>query len=317
VGADHHAHAIIPSGVACATEDLSLPDPTSVLQGIADAKVLQWANEARRLKAPELREYIAPRRQALLLAVLRKARGQVLDDLTQMLLKLVRKIEWKSEQQLDAWYQDRRATTDSLIHAFHESLIVHDIDDQLARKVERLETLFTAHGGREKLKESCAQHLRYEKQNWRPFARGAFERLRRSVLRVADILPLQATAATTDLLGLVAAVTGDEPPYTDYLRINDFGEEVLPRDWRGLVIDDPEKDPADCFCHYDRICANLPCEPNCTGTPASVSVVRMRRVTGIYGAVGGERGPLSSSFARPTSRSQIRSRSLPSAVPES
>lgn len=82
-----------------------LPDPTSALQAIADAKVLQWANEARRLKAPELREYIAPRRQALLLAVLRHARGQMLDDLTQMLLKLVRKIEWKSEQQYDEWYR--------------------------------------------------------------------------------------------------------------------------------------------------------------------------------------------------------------------
>jgi hypothetical protein len=34
----------------------------------------------------------------------------------------------------------RRATTDSLI--------VHDSDDPPARKVERLETLFTAHGGR-------------------------------------------------------------------------------------------------------------------------------------------------------------------------
>jgi hypothetical protein len=52
------------------------------LQPIADAKILQWANEARRLKVPELREYIAPRREALLLALLRQARGQVLDDLT-------------------------------------------------------------------------------------------------------------------------------------------------------------------------------------------------------------------------------------------
>jgi hypothetical protein len=84
-----------------------LPHPASVLEPIADAKVLQWANEARRLKASELREYIAPRRHALILAVLRQARGRLLDDLTQMLLKLVRKIESKSEQQLDEWYQGR------------------------------------------------------------------------------------------------------------------------------------------------------------------------------------------------------------------
>jgi hypothetical protein len=166
------------------------------------------------LKAPELREYIAPRRQALLPAVLRQARGQVLDDLTQMLLKLVRKIECKSEQQFDEWYQGRRATTDSLIRAFHESLIVHDSDDQPARKVEQLEAVFAAHGGRETLKESCDQHLRHEKQNWRPFALPAFERLRSALLRVATILPLQATATTGDLLGFVMAVCDEEPPYT-------------------------------------------------------------------------------------------------------
>jgi hypothetical protein len=55
-----------------------------------------------------------------------------------MLLKLVRKIEGKSEQQYDEWYQGLRATTDSLIRAFHDSLIVHDSDDPPARKVESL-----------------------------------------------------------------------------------------------------------------------------------------------------------------------------------
>jgi len=221
-----------------------LPDPTAALHPIADAKILQWANEARRLKAPELREYIAPRREALLLALLRQARGQVLDDLTQMLLKLVRKIEWKSEQRYDEWYQGRRATTDSLIRAFHDSLIVHDSDDPPARKVERLETLYTAHGGREKLKESCAQHLRHEKQNWRPFARNAFERLRSTLLRVAGILPLQATAMTRDLLGFVSAVSNEEPPYSDYYLIENVEAGSLPRDWRGLILDDPSNEKA-------------------------------------------------------------------------
>jgi hypothetical protein len=36
-----------------------------------------------------------------------------------------------------------------------------------------------------KLKESCAEYLRHEKQNWRPFARNAFERLR-STIRTID-----------------------------------------------------------------------------------------------------------------------------------
>lgn len=90
-----------------------LPDPTTALQSIADSKILQWSNEARRLNALELREYITPRRYTLLMAVIHDARGQVLDDLTQMLLRLVRKIEWKSDQRLAQWYQTRRSKTDA------------------------------------------------------------------------------------------------------------------------------------------------------------------------------------------------------------
>jgi hypothetical protein len=92
----------------------NLPDPTSAVQALADSKVLQWANEAKRLKAPELRRYVKPRRQALLLAVIRQARGQVLDDLTQMLLKWVGKIEAKSADRLQEWYATRQTQIQSL-----------------------------------------------------------------------------------------------------------------------------------------------------------------------------------------------------------
>ena len=221
----------------------NLPDPTAALQALADSKVLQWANAARRLKAPELRRYVKPRRHALLLAVIRQARGQVLDDLTQMLLKLVGKVESKSADRLEEWYVTRHHQTDSLIRAFHESLIVHESAEEPVRKVARLEALFTAHGGREKLKESCAQHLRHEKQNWRPFVLPVFERLRSTLLRVAGILPLQATATTGDLLGFVMAVCDEEPPYSDYYLLN-VAPDALPREWRRLVLDHPSETQA-------------------------------------------------------------------------
>ncbi len=222
-----------------------LPDPTDPLQPVADAKVLQWANEARRLKAPELREYSGPRRQALLLAMIRHARGQVLDDLTQMLLKLVRKIEWRSEQRLDEWYRGRRNETDTLIRAFHDSLIIHGAPGDPAQTLARLEALYAAEGGRERLTQQCANHLRHEKQNWRPFARAAFVPVRAPLLRVADLLPLQGTPATGELLDLVMAVTGDEPPYCDYICIDGVAPDALPREWRGLVHDG--KDDAQLF----------------------------------------------------------------------
>lgn len=217
-----------------------LPDPTAALQSIADSKVMQWANEARRLNALELREYVTPRRQTLLLAMLRHARGQVLDDLTQMLLRLARKVEWKSEQRLENWYKDRHAETDSLIRTFHDSLMLHGSGDNPAEKIQRLEALFSACGGRDQLTQTCAEHLRHERQNWRPFARAALEPFRSALLRVASTLPLQATATTRDLHSFIGAVSDEEPPYSDYYRIDGVDPDALPREWRSLVHDDPD-----------------------------------------------------------------------------
>jgi hypothetical protein len=157
-----------------------------------------------------------------------------------MLLRLVRKVEWKSRQRLEQWYAERHGQTDLLIRAFHDSLIVHGSEGNPTEKLGRLETLFAARGGRDQLAQDCAAHMRHEKQNRRPFARAALEPLRSALLRVTGILPLQATASTSDLLSFVGAVSNEEPPYSDYYLIGGVACEALPREWRSLVHDDPE-----------------------------------------------------------------------------
>jgi TnpA family transposase len=214
----------------------NLPDPTRPLASIAEAKVLQWANEARRLKAPELRAYVAQRRLTLLLAMIREARGRILDDMTQMLLKLARNIEWRSEEHLNDWHAGRHRQTDSLIMALRDVLQVLGTDEEPIKKVACLDAIILTHGGREALELACAEHLRHERRNWRPFARQAFAPLRAPLMQLAYTLPLTATPEAMDLLRLVASATFDSPPYSDYVRISDI-KNPLPSEWRALVMD--------------------------------------------------------------------------------
>ena len=217
-----------------------LPESTTALHSISDSKILQWSNEARRLNALELREYITPRRYTLLMAVIHDARSQVLDDLTQMLLRLVRKVEWKSDQRLEQWHHARRSKTDVLIRAFHDSLIVHGAELDAEQKVSQVETVFDAQGGRETLAQSCEEHLRLERQNWRPFARAVFVPLRSALLRLVGILPLQGTATAAGLLSLVRSLTNKTSPHGDYQTINGVAPNTLPREWHDLVHDHPD-----------------------------------------------------------------------------
>ncbi len=215
----------------------ALPNPTTALQSVADSKISQWANEARRLNALELREYVTPRRHTLLMAVIHDARGQVLDDLTQMLLRFSRKIEWKSEQRLVEWYQKRHNKTDALIRAFRDSLKVLGTQADPVQMVSMVETLFAAHGGREVLAQGCEEHLRHERQNWRPFARAVFVPLRSVLLRLVEILPLQGDATTAGLLRLVLSLSSQVSSNTDFLTINQVAPNILPREWHDLVHD--------------------------------------------------------------------------------
>ena len=217
---------------------LQLPNPSASLACVATSKILQWANEARRLKAKELREYVVARRHALLLAVIYQARGQVLDDLTQMLLRLARKIERKSHERLTEFYESRRNETDTLIRAFRDVLIVFGDDTAPALKVAHLDQILAAAGGRRALEDACTELLRHEKQNWRPFARQSFIPMRSTLLQLAAILPLQSTPETDDLLRLVAIAAAYEAPYYDHYS-TDIPTSVLPRYWRPIVLDDP------------------------------------------------------------------------------
>ena len=213
-----------------------LPNSATALHSIADSKVTQWANEAKRLNALELREYITARRHTLLMAVIHDARGQVLDGLTQMLLRLARKVEWKSELRLTEWYQTRRNKTDALIRAFRDSLVVHGSDVDPMEKVSLAQALFTAQGGHHALVQSCDEHLQHEKQNWRPFARAMFIPLRSALVQLVEILPLQSTADSDGLLCLVKALKSDGSQ-SDYLSIARVAPNTLPREWHALVHD--------------------------------------------------------------------------------
>lgn len=214
----------------------TLPDPTVALQTIADSKIAQWANDARRLSAIELREYVAPRRHTLLMVVIYNARGQVLDDLTQMLLKFSRKVEWKSEQRLAQWYQKRHQKTDALIRVFRDSLKVLGTEQAPAQKVSAVEALFASNGGVEALVQGCEEHLRHERQNWRPFARDVFAPLRSVLLRLVEVLPLQGTSTTVGLLSLVRSLSAQSSSsLPDFLTVNDVASSALPQQWHALL----------------------------------------------------------------------------------
>ncbi len=220
----------------------TLIDPVPLLAPVSEAKVAQWANEAQRLKARELRRYVAPRRSALLLVALRETRGRLLDDLTVMLLKFSGRIQWRSAASLDGWHTTRRDRTQELIRALADVLAVAGADCPAAEKAAQLDSTLVAHGGRDVLKAACDEYLGHSNQNWQPFARQAFSPYRSELLLLARTLPLKAARPSANDLVEAVWEVADDPGTADYL-IMDLKQEFLPPRWRELIADHIEGDP--------------------------------------------------------------------------
>ncbi|MEO7205524.1 MAG: hypothetical protein ABI145_01770 [Steroidobacteraceae bacterium] len=68
-------------------DTLALPE--GLLVDLPPNRIDAWAEEARLLTATELREYVAPRRHALLACLLVRTRASRLDDLVTILIRQV------------------------------------------------------------------------------------------------------------------------------------------------------------------------------------------------------------------------------------
>ena len=215
----------------------TLPDPAPILAPISEAKVAQWANEARRLKAPELREYVAPRRYALVLAALRVARGRVLDDLTVMLLRLSGRVVWRSEKYWEEAHIDQGEQTDALIGTLAELLEIVGANTPRRGKLRQVEAAVEAHGGCEGLKKACAEHSKQSRRQWQPFAHQAFSPYRTTLLHLGRILPLKPARDSAKVLLKAVLNVALEPSTCDYYDIIDLDRGFIPPEWRALVGD--------------------------------------------------------------------------------
>ncbi len=148
----------------------TLAAPQTALVDIMLVKLEQWADEARRMIATELKEYRAPRRHALLIALVHVTRGRILDDEVTMLLKSMRKIEHQSRESLQAWLDERQASSEQLIVILLDLARAHQNNGALGLD-RHAAAIFTAAGGSHNIVTRCEARLQHRVRDWCPFAR--------------------------------------------------------------------------------------------------------------------------------------------------
>jgi hypothetical protein len=217
----------------------TLVTPEGALAGITPVKVEQWADEARRLTAAELRRYRAPRRHALLVALVHVTRGRILDDLVTMLTKSMRKIRHQAEADLQAWLDEQQESSEQLIIILLDLAHAHQDNEATLGFHRQVGAIFAAAGGSDQIVSGCEARLQHRVRDWRRFARKHFRDRRAALMNLAEVLPLEAMPRGQGILDALRMIVSLRSHREEWLQTQ-LDPSFLGRGWQKHVCDPDE-----------------------------------------------------------------------------
>src|ERR1039457_221566 len=144
--------------------------PQDALTGVPVTRIEAWAEEARRLTATELREYVAPRRHALLICLVAPTRAGRLHDLATMLILFLARIEAKARADLEAWHRDRRMNLTQLVEVLRDLAVARRDAPDVDRFAVQTDEVLVRAGGLKRVVSACEEHLAKGPEDWRAHA---------------------------------------------------------------------------------------------------------------------------------------------------
>jgi hypothetical protein len=183
-------------------------------------QVGHFAAEARALDAAELKDVAPPKRYTLLLSLIARTQVQARDDLAEMFVKRMARIETRARDELALIRERQRETTEMLVGAFADVLEALDgdlVDTEAGQMVKRA---VARHGDVRALRASCEAIAAYHGDNYYPLMWRFYRGQRSTLFRLAHTLRFVSTtqdAAVLNALDVLLANedrTGDLVPAT-------------------------------------------------------------------------------------------------------
>ena len=194
-----------------------------------------WAEEARLLTAAELRDYVQPRRHALLISLLSQIRASRLDDLVTILIRFIGRIEVKARANLHAWHRERRMNLSEFVDILRELAVARrdaPDADQFAAQTDQV--FVRAEGSR-----ACGLGVRgapcQGAGRLTRVAQPHFWEQRHWLCRLVEALPLRSgptAAGVVDALKILP-IHRERPP-DEFVAT--FDDRLLDPEWRAGVV---------------------------------------------------------------------------------
>ena len=220
----------------------SLNTARHALDGIPEAKLQRFADEARALNISRMHETHEAKRVALAVALIRVRTAQALDDLTDMCIRRLQKLHHQGNEALAEYRRQHQEQTDALIALLGQIVTGWQDSETPEHRLTMLDTLLGEDA--EAIREQCEVHMGYAGNNYLPFLLPLFRNHRQLCLEMIEFLHPVSTSTDRALEHAMAFVVRHRHARVERLPVtgrNQSPEETLdvswvpPRWWRAVT----------------------------------------------------------------------------------
>lgn len=205
----------------------SLQLGTTALKQLPEVKRKNFAEEAKTLDAPHMKQMSVLKRYTLAVALLESQYARTLDDLAEMFVRQMQQMHYRGKQALAVLRQDTQARTDELIATLREVVVALQSEGEIDQRFAAIATVIGTQG--QPLLEACDAHLAYVGNNYFPLLQTFYKNQRAVLFRLLEILPLRSSTQDRSLLEAIESMVQhrhSRHPTVAVVQIENLGSEA-------------------------------------------------------------------------------------------
>jgi len=190
-----------------------------ILSHIPDIKIKKFYAEAMTMDAAAIKKVKNNKMYTLAFSLLNGQYSKTIDDLTEMLIKVVKKIHTSSKLKLDNHRLMRVKTTDSLIEKLKDIIIAFQAKGDNEDKYKAINKVLESNDN--ELLDQCNIHLEYAGNNYLPFLWDFFKGKRPTLFKLIEILEIKPTTLNNPLINSIEFLKSNRKLKKDWIEIDE------------------------------------------------------------------------------------------------
>lgn len=206
-----------------------------LLSTIAPTKVRYFAAQARALDISEFRDINIPKRRTLLICLLYSAQVKTRDNLVEMFLKRMLKIQNNAKQRLQELREKHLVQTSELLNTFSQVLTASKQTQDKEVLGDKVQTIIDEGGGIDLLLEKYEEIAAYNTNNYLPLMWRFYYNYRKLLFDLVRSMDISSTSADESVIDALKFLLDNQHKRGKYLPF-DINLDFISKQWRTLVI---------------------------------------------------------------------------------